>query len=106
MSDRVRPFHCGSQYMDWLDRNCDRCTKGYDHERQESHCEIEEAMSFACIDDGCISTALARRCGITEETRTHYTWDCPEREPLGAHPEVPAYRPAKGQLELFSEAVG
>lgn len=92
--------------MDWMARNCDRCTKQFDWQAQESHCDIEEALSLACIDDGRISTGLARRCGITAGTRMHYTWDCPERRPIGAHPDVPAIVPAKGQLSLFDAGGG
>jgi hypothetical protein len=102
MGERINPFSNGSQYMDWLARNCDRCSLNYDHENQATRgCEIEEALSFACIDDGKVSAEIARRCGITAGTRTHYTWDCPERRPIGADPDVPAIVPARGQLSLF-----
>lgn len=106
MDGRIRPFSNGSQYVDWTARNCDRCAKQFDWEAQESHCDIEAALSFACIDDGRITAEIARRAGITDETRTHYTWDCPERLPIGSHPDVPAIVPAKGQLSLFDAEGG
>lgn len=78
MSKRVRPFSCGMQYMDWLDRNCCRCARySYDAARQVvlCSCPINRAISLACVSDGTITQRMAERMGYRQDA---YTWDCPE----------------------------
>lgn len=68
--NRVSIFSNGSQYMDWMDRNCCECAKEV--------CEYQRAISVAAIDDGTISNEIAKRMGYTDPLE--YTWDCPEKE--------------------------
>jgi hypothetical protein len=78
---RVRPFWCGTQYVDWKERNCWRCKKSTDDNEflntQKWKCEMEEALSAACMDDGTISREIAKRIGYPGN---YYSWDCPQRE--------------------------
>jgi len=96
---RITPFSNGTEYVIWLDRNCDRCRKQYDPATGEAPCDIEESLSVACLTDGKISAEMARRSGL------NIRWDrpqCHEFEPIGTHDDsVPVIRPAPGQLELF-----
>jgi hypothetical protein len=71
----VQPFYCGSQFGDWIDRNCSRCSK-YDPDEATGECEIDDALGMAYLGDGEISEEIARRMGYDEAV---YSWDCPER---------------------------
>ena len=73
----IHPFYCGTQSIDWRISNCDKCTKGIDNPKPgEFLCEIDYCISYACIADGTISEAMAKRMGYARE---HYGWKCPER---------------------------
>lgn len=72
----VRPWHCGSQFSDWIDRNCERCVK-YEPEGAPAACEIDHGIMQAMLD-GTMPRDLAERCGWVEGEHP-YTWDCPER---------------------------
>lgn len=81
--EQVRPFSNGSQYGDWRDRNCYRCTKSY--ERMEPKpkdgmgpCAIDNAVGLAYIGSGSVTPEIAKRMGF--EGGGVYGWDCPERE--------------------------
>ena len=76
---RVYPFHCGSQFADWLGRNCDGCVK-YDPEEATGECEIDEALGVAFLGDGSVSVEIGRRMGAIGNELA-LTWDCPEKEP-------------------------
>jgi hypothetical protein len=80
MSDGVRPFYCGSQYADWQMANCDSCTKQAppDVSLDEMPCEIERALSWACVDDGKIPLPIADRMGRADG---RYNWPCREHDP-------------------------
>lgn len=101
-TDRVVPFSNGSEYMRWTSMNCDRCTRGYDDEKNEAHCPIEDALSHASVFDDTIPIDLARRGGFTRPWREQAL--CPEFERLGDDPAVAPIRPLPGQLELFPES--
>ena len=77
-AERLYPFHCGSQYLDWRLRNCDYCKK-MDNENYTSECEIENAISLAACDDGSISKGIAKKMDMPEDCRV-YLWECPEKE--------------------------
>ena len=85
--ESVRPFSCGSQYQDWRYRNCDNCKKSYDNmppkEQNEAKgkgpCDIDNAISSACVGPGTVDKAIADRMGYTPEM--WLSWDCPELEP-------------------------
>ena len=88
MSEGVRPFGNGTEFMAWTERNCDRCGKGmlYDEDTEavEFRCPVEEALHGADADDGSMSTEMAARMGYPEIAYGHpsgvryWTWDCPE----------------------------
>lgn len=75
-------FSCGTQDIDWTDRNCNRC-KVYDeaavHRPPYScGCAIADALQAAFWDDGSVSSEIARRMGLLDHDED-YCWDCPER---------------------------
>ncbi len=82
--DRARPFHCGTQFVDWTARNCDRCALGRgsdpDVTLDDLVCELERAVTWACMDDGTVSREVADRIGATAAGVRALTWDCPERK--------------------------
>lgn len=85
MSERVYVFSTGSQYADWGERNCQRCTK-YNPERYTGECELDGAMGVAYLTDGRFEPDIAARLGYVEGVAWTnegfaYTWDCPERVP-------------------------
>lgn len=76
MSERIHLFSNGTQSMDWMASNCDRCTKAGDiSERGSSKCELFEAIGDAGASDGRVSAEMAARLGYAE---TRYVWMCPE----------------------------
>lgn len=83
MSDEKHiPFHHGSQYADWVERNCWRCWK-YNEEDASKSCLIDQAIGACALLDKPLSDEMARRCGYLREngtTNDNYTWKCPERE--------------------------
>ena len=77
----IIPFSCGTQYMDWSESNCNRCTKGVHHLNDDAAwptCELEVALLTACFGDGAIDERTAQRIGVTDQTEGHYTWPCGE----------------------------
>jgi hypothetical protein len=71
------PFSTGSQFADWLDRNCERCVK-YEPEGAAGACSIDAALLTAQITDGSVPDEIAERLGY-EPDKNYYTWYCPER---------------------------
>ena len=76
MSDRIRPFYCGTQKADWACRNCYQCKKGYDDDKMEWNCDLELAIDTAFMEDGTVSAETAKRMGYTDKS---LLWDCPEK---------------------------
>lgn len=78
------PFHCGTQFIDWQARNCDRCAK-FDNDSADCGCLIAMAL-YECSWSGNMSDDMAKRCGYIKDDETkralEYSWDCPERELL------------------------
>jgi len=76
------PFSCGTQFMDWQHRNCDRCAKGTPFTGHQSFeditCPMERALCEGAIL-GEVPTELARRAGW-QPHETRYGWECPEKE--------------------------
>ncbi len=60
MAERIGPFSCGSHFVDWKWRNCDRCTLRWT-EGQGWKCEIEAALDNAYIDDGTVTQEIGKR---------------------------------------------
>lgn len=75
------PFHCGSQYMDWQERNCCRCSK-CTWDAEDLGCDIAMAIS-ACAITGDLSDEMAKRMGLPGN-ECAYTWACPEFAPQKA----------------------
>lgn len=71
---RMSPFSCGTQYVDWYDKNCGNC------KRDEVRCPIALALEEACWGDGMISQEIAERAGAIR-WQGHYCWPCGELEP-------------------------
>ena len=74
----VRPFSCGSQYMDWQEHNCFQCKKL--GEGAEPQCEISVELVTGCFGDGTVPDEIGKRMGYTQGPPFYYIWDCPERE--------------------------
>lgn len=75
----IRPFHCGSQFADWEDRNCNRCYKSATDTRRGT-CSLQQRLGEAYWGNGTVTAKVAERIGLNDETKFAYTWDCPERE--------------------------
>lgn len=109
---RYYPFSCGTQFMDWKDRNCDRCAK-YDYEDFTSSCEIDAAIFTASIEGDGVDATIAQRMGYLKadgsERALDLTWKCPEFTAIPAPaPEKPSTPnrtelEAAGQLTLEAE---
>ena len=79
---KIRPFCCGTQYADWLDRNCFQCAKGFDYEKSEYRCELQKALDEACAGDGTITEDIAVEIGYQKGL---YTWQCKQFVKGGNH---------------------
>lgn len=76
-----KPFYCGTQYVDWQGRNCDKCRKfRYEGPADPKNCAIDYALGMAFWKDGQVSDEIAKRMGVPDDVRI-YTWDCPEKAP-------------------------
>lgn len=99
--DRVRPFHCGSQFAEWEAANCSNCklsTAGFKRYR----CKLQKAIDKAYWDDGTVSKEVADAIGATKYDG-YYIWECPARQPDDQPRErKPAKtREHKGQMRLI-----
>ncbi len=84
--DKVYIFSCGTQYLDWVASNCQRCEKSvevwgnptdcYDPEK----CEVEFRLGEACMGDGRVTPEIAKRAGATEANEGKFIWQCGEVE--------------------------
>jgi len=96
---RVRPFYCGSQFIDWQDANCCQCAKysfqvdpatGKTREPldEDEVCQIELALHRAALDldDVTVSAEMGRRMGFVDPW--DYNWRCGEFERVQQIPEV------------------
>lgn len=75
-TDKVYPFHCGTQIMDWKYNNCEKCQKGYDNKACKWMCPLEEGMDKCYMGDGSYPLDLAKQIGMPEDC-TVYLWRCP-----------------------------
>ncbi len=74
-------FSNGTQFQDWQCSNCERCTKGAVvclEPGQWPTCEIEAALVEAACTDGKVTAEIAKRAGVSEETKFSYVWMCTE----------------------------
>lgn len=58
--DRVRPFYCGTQGLDWRCWNCRNCRR---YNERTPTCDIDRALLDAYFGDGSVSADIARRMG-------------------------------------------
>lgn len=81
MSDsNVRPFSNGSQFDDWEVKNCEECSKGFDHETMApATCDISDTLQVAFWDDGNITPEIAGRMAYPGPLV--YSWQCGEFDP-------------------------
>lgn len=79
MNDGVYIFSCGTQFADWQEANCFRCTK-YDYENPGARCDLDMALLEAQVGDGTVSAEIARRLGYEEGSPPRYCWQCGEVE--------------------------
>ena len=66
MASRFRPFSNGTEYMDWQNANCCRCSRYHTDRHGEvvsPICHLEKALSYACVADGTITAYIADRIG-------------------------------------------
>ncbi len=80
------PFDSGSQFGDWSNSNCCRCTKAYEANDDKYVCEIEQALFDAMFYDGDVSEDIAERMGYLDNSPLRqqgfsYVWPCKEWEP-------------------------
>lgn len=99
MSKRIRPFSQGTQYLDWNCANCCTCARYNvkDGEVVEPVCELEEALSLACVLDGTIEPEIAVRLGVPSNTWSH--WTCKEHQPIREDGSE-FHKPASNQMSL------
>jgi hypothetical protein len=88
----IFPFHCGSQYADWMDKNCGNCRKSrpadehgnyIGHAYDGQFCDLEDSVSATYAGRG-LTDGEAKRMGHPKEH--YYCWPCAEIEP--ATPEI------------------
>ena len=80
MAKRVWAFSNGTEFDIWADANCNRCTKQYDYEKMEGHCDLEEAIMDAGASDGKVASEIAQRLGWKSCDVAHGL--CPEKVPF------------------------
>jgi hypothetical protein len=81
--DRVRPFHCGTQYADWQESNCRTCRKAAPPDAADFAdvpCRIELALIHAYLGDGDVTAEIADAMGLTANPLA-YGWRCGEHQP-------------------------
>lgn len=84
-TETVHVFSNGTQFMDWDEANCCRCTKGGRWDREERPtrpitCEIQRAIGDAMFSDGTFAPEMAERLGYSGANRERYCWPCSEWE--------------------------
>ena len=78
-TETMRPFNNGTQFADWLARNCERCAKGADPNNPPPilECDIDQALLEGYFGDGRIPLAIAERMGAVAN-KAAYSWVCGE----------------------------
>ena len=74
------PFSCGTQVLDWKERNCHRCKLGYDEENRKWMCRLEEKLDINLFLNIEFDEKFCEQIGYNEKTKCQLTWDCPTRE--------------------------
>ena len=79
MSEGHYAFSNGTQYTDWMDRNCIQCKKFDIDKVSEENCKIDFELCQAYCGSGTVPEEIAIRMGRKANPKA-YTWDCPEKE--------------------------
>lgn len=74
-------FSNGSEYRDWVGRNCDRCSVCGARDYGPSACELETALSMASMLDGTIPVSLGVEFGAVQSKDFPEYYDLPGRCP-------------------------
>jgi hypothetical protein len=69
MTTGIRPFSNGTEYSEWIDRNCENCVHvDWDHpDEPEADCPLLVGLSMADWSDGTIDWALAYAVGLDDD---------------------------------------
>jgi len=65
----IRPFSCGTEFADWENHNCAQCANTGQQSMSEGGeyvwgtCELEDALTIACIGSGLVPELLAIEYG-------------------------------------------
>lgn len=100
MSEGIRPFSNGEEYLSWDCHNCSHCWKSASQDAKNFRCSLEKNIYLASMGDGKISRKVADRLGANGGDRI--AWDCPEKAPRDkpAPPRKKTKKLKEGQLEL------
>lgn len=97
----IRPFHSGSEFYYWESSNCSKCSKSFANMQKqntsgEGPCDLDNALTVACVGTGKIPMDIALRLGYAEDKIER---SCPEFASLIQKlPEVPPYVRKQKQL--------
>ncbi len=84
----VIPFSNGTEFMDWLDRNCDQCSRPHHYcDPELGDCELFEALVWAHTSDGTLIDEAAEQLGVTRGV-----WRCKQFDDGRGFPADPAQR--------------
>ena len=73
----VRPFSNGSQFSDWVERNCHDGCLYYNHD--DPACELDIALGLAYLGEGNIPPDIAERLGCNDTALGYPKPECPEK---------------------------
>jgi hypothetical protein len=71
--ERISPFSQGTQFLDWIDENCEQCVHAAEG------CKMFDGLIAARVGDGTVSREIADRLGVPENTWSD--WQCKELQP-------------------------
>lgn len=76
---KIMPFHSGSQFMDWILVNCDRCRNSMNATDDIADtCGLELKLWRAYWSDGWVDENVAKAIGVTNTPPFPYRWQCTE----------------------------
>jgi hypothetical protein len=75
MTERVRPFAKGADFLCWRRRNCDRCTLRW-QAGQGYQCDLEAALDYAYMDKKGVTVVIGECLKFDGERVAE---DCPDR---------------------------
>ena len=80
---KVRPFSNGSEYTDWLCKNCDQCNISFENQNLKRGfiCHIEEALANSYWE-GEMDKTIADKIGFTD----NFFNNCPFKNAYNLNP--------------------